>query len=193
MPQPSKSSDSRLTLGGNTNRSHGGKGKGRAVQVPPCPHPPLLTRSGLTPQLTLIYRDMTRQPSLQPPTATPRHLPKNTPIPGRQISSTKGSTPELNIEPGHLDPSWRPPPTWAPKAATTYAQAITPSAKGKKGRWANPPALASSVGVEPGKVFTKPPPPLPVRRESISKNCEITQADNLYHRRRLSRKAQCPK
>jgi len=30
-----------------------------------------------------------------------------------------------------------------------------------------------------------------VRRESISKSCEITQADNLNRRRRLSRKAQC--
>jgi len=32
---------------------------------------------------------------------------------------------------------------------------------------------------------------LPVRREPISKSCEITQADNLNCRRRLSRKAQC--
>jgi len=30
-----------------------------------------------------------------------------------------------------------------------------------------------------------------VRREPISKSCEITQADNLNRRRRLSRKAQC--
>ena len=30
-----------------------------------------------------------------------------------------------------------------------------------------------------------------VRREPISKSCEITQADNVYRRRRLSRKAQC--
>jgi len=29
-----------------------------------------------------------------------------------------------------------------------------------------------------------------VRREPISKTCEITQADNLYRRQRLSRKAQ---
>jgi len=29
-----------------------------------------------------------------------------------------------------------------------------------------------------------------VRREPISKSCEITQADNLNRRRRLSRKAQ---
>ena len=29
-----------------------------------------------------------------------------------------------------------------------------------------------------------------VRREHISKSCEITQADNLNRRRRLSRKAQ---
>jgi len=30
-----------------------------------------------------------------------------------------------------------------------------------------------------------------VRREPISKSCEMTQADNLNRRRRLSRKAQC--
>jgi len=32
--------------------------------------------------------------------------------------------------------------------------------------------------------------PVTVRREPISKSCEITQADNLNRRRRLSRKAQ---
>jgi len=32
-----------------------------------------------------------------------------------------------------------------------------------------------------------------VRREPISKSCEITQADNLNPRQRLSRKAQCLK
>jgi len=32
-----------------------------------------------------------------------------------------------------------------------------------------------------------------VRREPISKSCEITQADNLNRRRRLSSKAQCLK
>jgi len=30
-----------------------------------------------------------------------------------------------------------------------------------------------------------------VRREPITKSCEITQANNLNRRRRLSRKAQC--
>jgi len=34
------------------------------------------------------------------------------------------------------------------------------------------------------------PNSIPVRREPISKSCEITQADNLNRRRRLSRKAQ---
>ena len=32
-----------------------------------------------------------------------------------------------------------------------------------------------------------------VRQEPISKSCEITRADNLNRRRRLSRKAQCLK
>ena len=32
---------------------------------------------------------------------------------------------------------------------------------------------------------------VPVRWEPISKSCEITQADNLNCRQRLSRKAQC--
>ena len=34
-------------------------------------------------------------------------------------------------------------------------------------------------------------PDMTVRWEPISKSCEITQADNLNRRRRLSRKAQC--
>jgi len=43
----------------------------------------------------------------------------------------------------------------------------------------------------PGATFFRPDAPgAPVRREPISKSCEITQADNLNRRRRLSRKAQ---
>jgi len=68
--------------------------------------------------------------------------------------------------PGHLDPDWRPPTTMAPKAAPTYAQAVAPSAKGKKGGQVRTPVSASSVAVASDEVFTKSPPPLPqaVRR-----------------------------
>jgi len=54
----------------------------------------------------------------------------------------------------------------APKATPTYAEAVAPPAKGKKGRPAKASASASSVAVVSGEVFTKSPPPLPqaVRR-----------------------------
>jgi len=52
------------------------------------------------------------------------------------------------------------------KATPTYAQAVAPPAKGKKGRQAKGPVSASSVAVASGEVFTKSPPPIPqaVRR-----------------------------
>jgi len=43
-----------------------------------------------------------------------------------------------------------------------------------------------SIGYDPSSSAWS----LAVRREPISKSCEITQADNLNRRRRLSRKAQ---
>jgi len=47
------------------------------------------------------------------------------------------------------------------RAPPTYAQAVAPPAKGKKGRQAKASASASSVAVTSGEVFTKSPPPLP--------------------------------
>jgi len=57
------------------------------------------------------------------------------------------------------------------KATPTYAQAVAPPAKGKKGGQARSPVSASSVAVASGEVFTKSPPPLPqaVRRSFASR------------------------
>jgi len=54
----------------------------------------------------------------------------------------------------------------ATRATPTYAQAVAPPAKGKKGRQARASASDSSIEVASGQVFTKSPPPLPqaVRR-----------------------------
>ena len=88
------------------------KGKKDLLRLHPHHH---LIQSGPSPQLTRISRDSTSQLPLPHYMATRRCLPRNTPTPGRQRNSPKGSTPLVPLGPPVFwTPTGDPPPPWPP-------------------------------------------------------------------------------
>jgi len=163
-PATHPSSRTRPTPKGDSNPSHKEKGKERAPP-PPAPPPPNTVWPSPSADPDLPRYDM----STSPPTlyGNSEAFAKKYPHTGEGEQFAKGKYPPGPAwTPGHLDPGWLPPATMALKATPTYAQALAPPAKGKKGRQAKGSVSAFSVAVALGVVFTKPPPPLPqaVRR-----------------------------
>jgi len=160
----SSSSGSRPTPTSNIYPARQEKGKERAPPAPPQPPANMVCPSPAPDPDLPRYDMLTSPPTLY---GNPEAFAKKYPHTWEAEEFAKGQYPPGSAwTPGHLDADWRLPNTMALKAAPTYAQAVTPPAKGKKGRQAKASASASSVAVASGEVFTKSPPPLPqaVRR-----------------------------
>ena len=148
----------------NTNPTRQEKGKERTPPAPPPPPPnTVLPSPSADPDLPRY--DM----STSPPTlyGNPEAFARKYPHTWEAEEFANGKYPPGSPwTPSHWDPNWRPPTTMTPKATPTSAQAVTAPAKGKKGRQARSPVLASSFAVASREGFTKSPPPLPqaVRR-----------------------------
>jgi len=158
------SSGSRPAPTSNTNPARQEKGKERAILAPPPPPPNTVWPSPAADPDLLRY-DMSTSPSTL--YGNPEAFARKYPHTWEAEEFAKGRYPPGPAwTPGHLHPDWRPPTTMTSKATSTYAQAVIPPAKGKKGRHTKSPVSASSVAVASHEVFTKSPPSLPqaVRR-----------------------------
>ena len=158
------SSGARPAPTSNTNPARQEKGKERAPPAPPPPPPNTVWPSPSADPHLPGYDMSTSPPILY---GNPEAFTKKYPHTWEVEEFTKGKYPPgPSWTPGHLDPDWRPPTTMTSKATPTYAQAVVPPVKGKKGRQTKSPVSASSVAVASGEVFMKSPPPLPqaVRR-----------------------------
>ena len=125
------SSGSRPTRTSNTNPARQEKGKERA---PPAPPPPPPNKGGPFPPADPDLRKYNM--STSPPTlyGNPEAFAKKYPHTWEAEEFAKGKYPPGPAwTPAHLDPDWRSPHTLATKPTPTYAQAVAPPAKGKKG------------------------------------------------------------
>jgi len=142
----------------NTNPARQEKGKERAPPAPPPPPPNTVWRSPAADPDLLRYDMSTSPPTLY---GNPDAFAKKYPHTWAAEEFAKGKYPPGPAwSPGHLDPDWQPPTTMASKTTPTYAQAVAPPAKGKKGRQARSLVSATSVAVASGEVYTKSPPKL---------------------------------
>jgi len=143
---------------GNTNPARQEKGKERAPRAPPPPPPNTVWPSPPADPDLPRYDMSTFPASLY---GNPEAFAKKYLHTWEAEEFAKGKYPPGPAgTPGHLDPDWRHPITMASKATPTYAQAVAPPTKGKKGCQAKGSVSASSIALASGEAFTKSPPPL---------------------------------
>ena len=137
------------------------KRKGKKELLRLHPHH-LLTRSGPPPQLTLIFRDTTYKLPLPHYMGTLRHLPKNTPTPGKRKNSRKGNTPPAPPGPPViLTPTGILTPPWPPKPPPPTLKLSHPLLRERRVDRRRPLARLPPLRLRQVRFFTKSPPPLP--------------------------------
>jgi len=134
------------------------KGKKRAPPAPPPP-PPYTVWPSPSADPDLPRYDMSTSPPILD--GNPEAFANKYPYTWEAEEFAKGKYPRSRLDRRPFGPRLASPHLHVLQSHPTCAQAVAPSAKGKKGRQARSPVSASSLAVASGEAFTQPPPPLP--------------------------------